>query len=139
PRRKAQTILIVIGLMLSTLIISAALGTGDTLNRSVSTQVYDLLGPVDEIVVASSDGDGEGTLDAMITQTIPESSLDTVREIVGDSDDVDAIGGLLIAFAPAVNVQANEPTEIASINDIADIAVQSEPNVILAGIDPESF
>lgn len=139
PRRKAQTILIVIGLMLSTLIISAALGTGDTLNRSVSTQVYDLLGPVDEIVVASSDGDGEGTLDAMITQTIPESSLDTVREIVGDSDDVDAIGGLLIAFAPAVNVQDNEPTEIASINDIADIAVQSEPNVILAGIDPESF
>ena len=44
PRRKAQTILIVIGLMLSTLIISAALGTGDTLNHSVSTEVYALVG-----------------------------------------------------------------------------------------------
>ena len=139
PRRKAQTILIVIGLMLSTLIISAALGTGDTLNRSVSTQVYDLLGPVDEIVVASSDGDGEGSLDAMLTQTIPESSIDTVREIVGDSEDVDAVGGLLVAFAPALNVEENDPGEITSIDDVIDVAVQSEPGVILAGIDSASF
>ena len=32
-RRKAQTVLIVVGLMLSTLIIAAALGTGDTVNQ----------------------------------------------------------------------------------------------------------
>ncbi|HEU0165475.1 MAG TPA: hypothetical protein VFQ54_10555, partial [Thermomicrobiales bacterium] len=36
PRRKAQTSLIVVGLMLATLIITAALGTGDTLNHSVN-------------------------------------------------------------------------------------------------------
>ena len=43
PRRKAQTILIVVGLMLSTLIISAALGTGDTLHYS--TDQRGLRGP----------------------------------------------------------------------------------------------
>src|ERR671914_1887644 len=53
PRRRAQTMLIVAGLMLSTLIIAAALGTGDTVNYSVTGDVYTNLGPVDELVVAS--------------------------------------------------------------------------------------
>ena len=35
PRRRAQTTLIVLGLMLSTLIISAAFTTGDTVQRSI--------------------------------------------------------------------------------------------------------
>src|SRR6188472_841271 len=51
PRRKAQTTLIIVGLMLATLIISAALGTGDTLNHSVKATVLDTLGPLDIIVV----------------------------------------------------------------------------------------
>src|SRR3954469_17785083 len=53
PRRKAQTILIVVGLMLSTLIMSAALGVGDTINYSLTNDVYDTYGHVDEQVVAS--------------------------------------------------------------------------------------
>jgi hypothetical protein len=48
PRRRAQTILIVLGLMLSTLIMSSALGFGDSLNYSIKKGVYDRLGPVDE-------------------------------------------------------------------------------------------
>jgi putative ABC transport system permease protein len=139
PRRKAQTVLIVIGLMLSTLIISAALGTGDTLNRSVSTQVYDQLGPVDEIIVASADGDGEGELDAVVTETIPESSLNTVRALVGDSEEVDAIGGLLVSYTPALNVENNDPGDVPSFEQIIETAVQSEPAVILVGIDATSF
>src|SRR6266508_2900644 len=57
PRRKTQTILIVVVLMLSTLIISAALGTGDTVDNSISSAVYDGLGRVDEVVVFSKDPD----------------------------------------------------------------------------------
>src|ERR671923_770413 len=53
PRRKAQTILIVVGLMLSTLIISAALGTGDTIDWSATSATYESLGEVDELVVFS--------------------------------------------------------------------------------------
>src|SRR4029079_17546958 len=50
PRRRAQTILIVLGLMLSTLIMSSALGFGDSLNYSIKKGVYDQLGPIDETV-----------------------------------------------------------------------------------------
>jgi putative ABC transport system permease protein len=139
PRRKAQTVLIVVGLMLSTLIIAAAFGTGDTLNHSVSAVVYEQLGPVDEIVVASSDGDGEGEVESIITQTIPDSAMDTVRELTADRDDVDAIGGILVAPAPAVNIAENDPQQITSFDQITDIAVQSEPAVMVAGLDTESF
>ena len=52
PRRRAQTTLIVLGLMLSTVIISAAFTTGDTINRSVTNEVYRLLGSVDQTIVA---------------------------------------------------------------------------------------
>src|SRR5436190_11879784 len=60
PRRKAQTVLIVVGLMLSTLIIAAALGTGDTIDHSATAATYDQLGHADELVVASKDDKGEG-------------------------------------------------------------------------------
>src|SRR5215213_8031053 len=68
PRRKAQTILIVVGLMLSTLIISAALGTGDTVHHSLTKDTYDNLGHVDQLVVATKDEDGEGSINASIDQ-----------------------------------------------------------------------
>jgi hypothetical protein len=50
PRRVAQTTLIVVGLMLSTLIISAAFTTGDTVDFSITNQTVTLLGHVDEVV-----------------------------------------------------------------------------------------
>lgn len=50
PRRLTQSILIVIGLTLSTVIIISALATGDTLNYSVQRQAVAAFGEVDEIV-----------------------------------------------------------------------------------------
>src|SRR3712207_1997640 len=66
PRRRAQTTLIVAGLMLSTLIIAAALGTGDTVNHSVTGDVYANLGQVDELIVASHDGEAHTDLIATL-------------------------------------------------------------------------
>ncbi|MEK7248426.1 MAG: hypothetical protein AAB092_08145, partial [Chloroflexota bacterium] len=49
PRRVSQTVLIVIGLMLSTVIITAAFTTGDTVDYSITKQAYDLFGHVDTV------------------------------------------------------------------------------------------
>ena len=38
PRRLGQTVLIIIGVMLSTVIITAAFGTGDTMSFSIRSQ-----------------------------------------------------------------------------------------------------
>ncbi len=53
PRRRAQTLLIIIGLMLSTTIITSALGTGDTMAYSLRTGLTGSIGRVDEIVTST--------------------------------------------------------------------------------------
>src|SRR5437588_8336606 len=55
PRRKAQTGLIVVGLMLSTLIMSAAFSTGDSISYSIGDAVYTSLGRVDETIQPKQD------------------------------------------------------------------------------------
>src|SRR5215211_4283022 len=51
-RRKTQTALIVIGLMLATLLFSAAFTTGDTLTNSMRAQALENIGRVDVVVKA---------------------------------------------------------------------------------------
>ncbi|HZD11558.1 MAG TPA: hypothetical protein VE553_09465, partial [Candidatus Binatia bacterium] len=50
PRRPAQTVLIIAGLTLSTVIITSALVTGDTLDYSVRRYAVDAYGEIDEII-----------------------------------------------------------------------------------------
>src|SRR5215210_5479043 len=52
PRRRSQTALIVMGLMLATLLFSAAFTTGDTLTNSLRTQALEDIGQVDMVVRA---------------------------------------------------------------------------------------
>lgn len=50
PRRRAQTVLIVVGLMLSTTIIASSLAIGDTVTYSIRSVVLDALGHTDQRV-----------------------------------------------------------------------------------------
>src|SRR3712207_1158300 len=52
PRRKAQSALIVVGLMLATVLFSAAFTTGDTLTNSLRTQALENIGRVEVVVKA---------------------------------------------------------------------------------------
>ena len=57
PRRPAQSVLIVIGLTLSTLIIVSALSLGDTLNHSVQRHAIKAYGTIDQVVSPAFLGD----------------------------------------------------------------------------------
>jgi putative ABC transport system permease protein len=120
PRRKAQTVLIVVGLMLSTLIISASLGTGDTMNHSVSAEIYDLLGEVDEIVVFSQDTEADAN--TYLSQTIPADAVGVVEQAIVGNPHVDAIAPILVESVPVRN----------------DTRQLAEPDVLLTGIEPAS-
>lgn len=102
PRRKAQTILIVIGLMLSTLIMAAAMTTGDTLNYSFNKSTYDLLGHTDEVVVQSSETT-DANIQNAITNKIDQSALDTVKKAVADDPNVEAVAPILFELVPMMN------------------------------------
>src|SRR5215216_6246880 len=101
PRRKAQTILIVVGLMLSTMIISAALGVGDTVDYSITDEVYTSLGHVDEQVVASRDVEAASSSTGDIK--MDASAVGTVEQALAGDKNVDGIMGLLRIEAPVIN------------------------------------
>ena len=54
PRRRAQTILIIVGLMLSTVIITSAFSTGDTVSYSIRNATIQSLGFIDETVTGTA-------------------------------------------------------------------------------------
>src|SRR6478672_9510736 len=51
-RRRGRTTLIVVGLMLGTTIISAALATGDTMSHTIRSSATAALGQTDEVIGA---------------------------------------------------------------------------------------
>ena len=124
PRRKTQSVLIVIGLMLSTLIIAASLGTGDTIAYSGTSETFRALGPIDELVVASGSGDGEGNIQTALQDEIPQDLERVVREATDGTGLVDAVMAVKIEVGAVLAVdQAGNPT-------------LSEPQVYLLGLDP---
>lgn len=121
PRRTAQTLLIVLGLMLSTLIISAAFATGDTVDYSISNQAYSQLGHVDITIQPKSQGDSGNVLASS-------------RDVLGDQytgfkaamqksqpRDVDGYMGVLYEEVPVLNPEGR----------------LSEPSVTFVGLDQD--
>lgn len=107
PRRPAQTTLIVIGLMLSTLIMSAAFGTGDTLTTSVTNEVYDIAGETDEIIR----WDAEKQPAPVEQQVIPLAEIERWQAQFADDPDIEALAPFLQEQIPILNTrtQLNEP------------------------------
>ena len=137
PRRKTQSLLIVTGLMLATLISAAALTVGDTLNHSVGSEVYHLFDEVDEIVVASGADDEDVNIMSIVTDTVPASSVDDVR-VAAEGLEVDAVGGYLVTFAPAISVGESEP-DVSNPMALFDQGEASEPSVGIVGAPQETF
>ena len=93
PRRPAQTILIVLGLTLSTTIITAALTIGDTVSGSISGAVIEGLGSVDVRVSSPTEGErGDAYM--------PESSAGDVRAALAGDGRVDGIMPQVREFLP---------------------------------------
>ena len=108
PRRKAQTALIIVGLMLSTLIMSAAFGTGDTLTTSVTAEVYDILGQADEWIA----WDTEANPAPVDQQVIPLATVEEWQRQFANDPDIEAIVPFQRESLPVQNTRTrlNFPT-----------------------------
>ncbi|HEX2281585.1 MAG TPA: hypothetical protein VHG52_07470, partial [Thermomicrobiales bacterium] len=105
PRRKAQSVLIMLGLMLSTMIIAAALTTGDTLNNSTRQATFDGLGEVDQTIAFVGESGGEGTISLNNVPISAEIASDLEAAFQGDPD-VAAFMPILTVGAPVLNEAA---------------------------------
>jgi len=126
PRRRAQTTLIIIGLMLSTLIISSALSTGDTVDHSITNIAYKTMGSMDELVgVSSVKGISAHMSEGGFFAPGPISASQYQKLAAGLADDPDVDG---------VTPFIRQP--VAVLNPGARL---SKPLVFLTGLDPATL
>ena len=124
-RRRARSALIVVGLMLGTTIIAAALATGDTMNHTIRSSATQALGQTDEVVSArGAVADIPGELGAATgTGYFPETTVDAVRRELAGKNLADGVSG---AIRQDVAVQA-------------PVQRQTEPTVSLFAPDPANM
>jgi putative ABC transport system permease protein len=132
PRRIGRSALIVIGLMLATTIISAAFGTGDTIAKTIRTEVITSLGNTDEVISAQEEGDIEVTGESTQLAYFDEAAFDKIRASVADDPNVDGVMPTIWESAgvqslttrqtePRVTVLAVDPAHMAGFGEIRDI------------------
>jgi len=120
-RRRGRSALIVVGLMLGTTIIAAALTTGDTMNHTIRSTAVTALGSTDETVAAKGAAeDIPGALGAATgTGWFDEAAVVRIDSALSGSGLVDGVTGAIIE---QVAVQA-------------PVQRQSEPSVVLFAAD----
>jgi len=114
PRRKSQTALIVGGLALSTMIITSALGIGDTIDYSTRSGVYEDLGGIDIQVskVSLEAGGGGLAIRSGPSQNVGsegwfEASVAGQVAALVDDQAIDAIVPAVLQNLPVVNRDSN--------------------------------
>ncbi|HSL64163.1 MAG TPA: FtsX-like permease family protein [Gaiellaceae bacterium] len=124
-RRRGRSALIVVGLMLGTAIIAAALATGDTMAKTIRTSAVTALGQTDVIVSVRGAEVEVGLAEAEPTgvQYFPMSHYREIERALEGSPLVDGV-------APAIV----EPVAVADIR-----SRQQEPRISLFATDPEAM
>jgi putative ABC transport system permease protein len=133
PRRKPQTSLIVMGLMLATVLFSAAFTTGDTLTTSLRAQALENVGRVDVVVKAKqpeSGGEVAFGPGAVLAQP-PEA-----RERYFDQD---LAGKIRDRLADEESVARVAPLAKESVPVTSSKTDLSEPGVDMLGMDADSI
>ena len=102
PRRRAQTVLIVVGSMLSAVIIAAAFGTGDTISFSIRHDAVKDLGAIDEFLMSTRDPEGFGQQGLPY---FPRSRYDELRTELAGFDPVDGMVPYIGQTVPALNTR----------------------------------
>lgn len=105
PRRPAQTMLIVLGLMLATLIISAAFGMGDTITYSIRSTVLKSLGPVDEVIAVDK---GRSFGEQTAPSYFDSASFELTRQGLAGYDRVDGIAPAIVERSPVLDITTKQ-------------------------------
>ncbi|HZF57549.1 MAG TPA: FtsX-like permease family protein, partial [Rubrobacter sp.] len=124
PRRKSQSALIVLGLMLATMLFSASFTTGDTLTNSLRTQALENIGQVD-VAVRPDTAEASGPFGGPAARPtyFDESLADEVREPLRGDEEVAGVAPLISETVAVLSAESD----------------LSEPQVDLLGIDQSSM
>ena len=119
PRRLGQTVLIIIGVMLSTVIISAAFGTGDTISFSIRSQVLEELKTIDEVILparAKADASFGGF---GILPYVPYQRFKDLQAGLADFEEIDGLAPQIAEWVPAVNLRTSQREGSMRVSGVA--------------------
>ncbi len=111
PRRGLQSVLVVVGLALATLITTAAFVTGDTVDHSLTKDVYSVFGRSDVDVSWNGERDFGRDQGAVIEGDMvyaDGSAVDALEQHFAGDADIDAFLPFLNVAAPVTNLTTND-------------------------------
>lgn len=114
-RRKGNTLIVIIGLMIGTAIITASLTIGDTMDYMVDSVVVDGMGEVDLIIV--------DTTSEVEKTYLPYDEYQNLRAEILNIPHVEGVMGEFSSGLPVLSIQAR----------------QSEPTMSIIGLDPSEL
>src|SRR3954462_4952969 len=124
PRRRAQTVLIVFGLMLATLLITAAFGTGDTMTYSMRQAFTAGLGGTDitiKKVNPTINFNGPPDFNRPVP-TFDRKLLDDLKAKAGPDERIDGWSAVLEEMAPVIDTTSKQASGQTFIEGVgADI------------------
>jgi putative ABC transport system permease protein len=124
PRRKSQTVLIIVGIMMSTLIMAAAFGTGDSITYSIRKNAVEALGTIDQIIVSAraSESDTVGSANYFPYQRF-EQLRDKLDQPESNLGSVDGLAPSIGETVPTLNTRTS----------------LSEGQMRVVGVDPDTL
>jgi len=127
PRRRSQTALIVGGLALSTMIITSALGIGDTIDYSTKVGVYNDLGGIDlQIGADNVEARGgfsfsSGPSQDLVQAAWFDAAISDQAAALVDGEIIDAVVPALLQTLPIVNSASNLSEAAVEIRGIGAV------------------
>ncbi|MYA01917.1 MAG: ABC transporter permease [Chloroflexi bacterium] len=118
PRRRAQTVLVTMGLTLATIIVTIAFSTGDSLAVSVRNLALNGLERIDHFIIEEETDDSAEDAGT----GIPDQVLSDLQSHFADDDRVEAIFGSRFDLVPIEHPEAG----------------QIEPQFFLVGVDRQT-
>ena len=115
PRRKAQTVLILFGLMLATLIITASLSVGDTLNYSLAAIQLRQTGGIDEAFTRHQPQNVQGASTAAAEFFSEAQATDVITRSRKDPNVAAAIGVIVSSGSMVDNTTSQSSSENVSV------------------------
>ena len=100
PRRRAQTVLIVFGLTLATIIVAMSFSTGDTMTSSIRESAYDGQYRIDHMVSF----DEEAAVAEGDERRVSQRVLEDLRAELADDERADGVFGALIEPVGVINL-----------------------------------
>ena len=126
PRRKSQSVLIVIGLMLATMLFSASFTTGDTLTNSLRVQALQNIGQVDVAIKPDApESAGQFAGPAARPTYFDQDVTQNVRDELAGDEKVAGVAPLISETVPVLSAESDLSEPQADVLGIDEASMQA--------------